>query len=290
VSRRRKSVAEDLTELVAMLPWWLCLVAALGAYLLFGWIASMTWAGRGPAFSAAVSGMATAAKIIAPIICVAAAVLSAVKAAQARRLVRSVREAAPQAAIDGMTWAEFERLIGEMFRERGYRVVETGGGGADGGVDLVLSKGGEKFMVQCKQWRALKVGVSVVRELYGVMAARGAAGGFVVTSGVFTDDARAFAEGRNVMLMDGAAIAKHLSAGPRPAAPERPPARPTRAEPVAADVRATKSAPAGAVSEPNCPNCGAQMVRRKAQRGTNSGQYFWGCSRFPQCKGTRSIA
>jgi restriction system protein len=50
-------------------------------------------------------------------------------------------------------------------------VAEIGGGGADGGVDLVLTKpgksGGEKFLVQCKQWRAYKVGVDVVRELYG---------------------------------------------------------------------------------------------------------------------------
>ena len=57
--------------------------------------------------------------------------------------------------------------------------------------------------MQCKQWRAFKVGVDVVRELYGVMAARGATGGFVVTSGRFTDDAISFASGRNVTLVDG---------------------------------------------------------------------------------------
>jgi restriction system protein len=44
--------------------------------------------------------------------------------------------------------------------------------------------------------------VSVVRELYGVMAAEGAAG-YVVTSGTFTKDARQFAAGRNVELIDG---------------------------------------------------------------------------------------
>jgi hypothetical protein len=37
--------------------------------------------------------------------------------------------------------------------------------------------GSEEFLVQCKQWRAFKVGVVVVRKLYGVMAAKGAAGG-----------------------------------------------------------------------------------------------------------------
>lgn len=52
------------------------------------------------------------------------------------------------------------------------------GGGADGGVDLVLTRtgknGGEKFLVQCKRWRAFKVGAEVVRELYALMAAGGA--------------------------------------------------------------------------------------------------------------------
>ena len=82
-------------------------------------------------------------------------------------------------------------------------MAESGGGGADGGVDLVLTRDGEKHLVQCKQWRAFKVGVDVVRELYGVMAAKGAAGGFVVTSGRFTDEAQDFARGRNVQLVDG---------------------------------------------------------------------------------------
>lgn len=74
-------------------------------------------------------------------------------------------------------------LIGEFFRQQGYSVTETGGKGPDGGVDLELRKDGELHLVQCKQWQALKVSVKVVRELYGVMAAQGAAGGYVVTSG-----------------------------------------------------------------------------------------------------------
>ena len=67
----------------------------------------------------------------------------------------------------------------------------------------MLRKGSEKYLVQCKQWKAFSVGVNIVRELYGVMAASGAAGGFVVTSGRFTKEASAFANGRNVKLLDG---------------------------------------------------------------------------------------
>jgi len=49
-----------------------------------------------------------------------------------------------------MSWQQFETLVGEGFLRRGGRVKETGGGGPDGGVDLVLSKDGEKTLVQCK--------------------------------------------------------------------------------------------------------------------------------------------
>ncbi|PTQ70316.1 helix-hairpin-helix domain-containing protein [Pseudomonas sp. GV071] len=37
-----------------------------------------------------------------------------------------------------------------------------------------------------------------------------------------------------------------------------------------------------------CPNCGASMVRRTARKGRNAGNQFWGCSKYPACKGTRS--
>lgn len=36
-----------------------------------------------------------------------------------------------------------------------------------------------------------------------------------------------------------------------------------------------------------CPRCGSAMVRRTARRGRNAGGSFWGCSKYPRCKGTR---
>ena len=69
-----------------------------------------------------------------------------------------------------MSSREFEGLVAEAFRQQGYRVVERGGDGPDGGVDLELHMGSDKYLVQCKQWKSQKVGVAIVRELYGVMA------------------------------------------------------------------------------------------------------------------------
>lgn len=41
---------------------------------------------------------------------------------------------------------------------------------------------------------------------------------------------------------------------------------------------------------PDCPDCGKPMVQRKARRGEHAGKAFWGCSGFPECRGTRKIA
>nr|WP_307761660.1 restriction endonuclease [uncultured Pseudomonas sp.] len=48
----------------------------------------------------------------------------------------------------------------------------------------------------------------MIREFFGVMAAEGAAGGFVVTSGRYTAEAKDFANGWNIQLVDGVLL-KH---------------------------------------------------------------------------------
>jgi restriction system protein len=38
---------------------------------------------------------------------------------------------------------------------------------------------------------------------------------------------------------------------------------------------------------PACPQCGQRMVLRTAHKGPHAGSRFWGCSAYPNCKGTR---
>ena len=115
------------------------------------------------------------------------------------------------ALIEGMGWHEFERLAAEGFRQRGYAVSETGGGGGRA-VDMVLTRGTERFLVDCKPWRSNAVGVAPLRELQALMLAREAAGGFVLSSGVFTPEALRFSEGRNIHLIDGSQLRDLLHA------------------------------------------------------------------------------
>lgn len=46
--------------------------------------------------------------------------------------------------------------------------------------------------------------------------------------------------------------------------------------------------PAEFVELPSCPRCSQPMVKRVARRGKNTGNSFWGCSKFPKCRGTRA--
>jgi len=40
---------------------------------------------------------------------------------------------------------------------------------------------------------------------------------------------------------------------------------------------------------PSCPQCGAAMALRTAKAGPNAGSQFWGCTAYPDCKGTAPV-
>lgn len=311
------SPAEVVIDLIARLPWWAGVLIAFVSYAVLHRYAFQPVGGGGTANAVAplvpgqmgdfVAGamwraVAGVAQYLLPFFCLVGAAISAYRRRQRKTLLANAQAGD---TLDGISWQEFEMLVGEAFRLQGYSVTETGGDGRpDGGIDLVLRKGGEKFFVQCKQWKAFTVGVRVVRELYGVMAAHGAAGGFVVTSGSFTNDADAFAAGRNVTLIDGdglrrmirsAKAARSASAGlarQRVVAGAGVVAADAALAAVAIDARTEPVAatPVADAAPPPCPVCAKPMVRRVAKKGGNAGQAFWGCGDFPGCRGTRAVA
>ncbi len=52
---------------------------------------------------------------------------------------------------------------------------------------------------------------------------------------------------------------------------------------------ATAASPAPTPTTPLCPLCGADMRRRTARAGSHAGNLFWGCSSYPECRGTRPM-
>lgn len=91
----------------------------------------------------------------------------------------------------------FEHLIAELFSGFGYE-VELTKRTRDGGKDIVAIKRAEldlRFLIECKRPDpGNPIGVSTVRELYGVKADDEASKAILVTTTYFTPDAKAFSD------------------------------------------------------------------------------------------------
>jgi len=192
-------------EQIAAMPWWLGILIGLIGYVAIrhgiGWYLASS---HSPVLAGI--GRMSAAGAYAPLAwmlligCWLAALASFIGHGRRRQLLDS------QTGIDSlrrMSWRQFEQLAGEAFRRQGYAVEETGLGGADGGIDLILRKNGRTTLVQCKQWQNRQVGVKVVREMYGLLVHHQAAAVKIVALGDYTSDARRFAHGKPIELIHG---------------------------------------------------------------------------------------
>lgn len=210
-------------------------------------------------------------------ICWMAALFSWLGARRRRRFL-DTRTTLDSLAAGG--WRQFELLVGEAFRRQGYAVEETGLGGADGGIDLILRRDGKRTLVQCKQWKRQQVGVSVVREMVGLLAHHQADAVKIVCIGSYTKDAERFARSKPIELIGGDKLLEMIKSTRHSGASAhvtRSQIEPTFALPteVLVQIRA-------------CPRCGSSLVQRTNKR---TGEGFFGCSQFPRCRGTgqRSI-
>ncbi|HET6311152.1 MAG TPA: restriction endonuclease [Candidatus Nitrosotalea sp.] len=154
--------------------------------------------------------------------------------------------------IQAMSWREFEDLVAAFYQAKGYEVEPRGGDLPDGGVDLIVGKGGSRWLVQCKHYRNQLVDVRALRELLGVVAARGVAGGILVACGAFDERALAFAKGNTKLELIGGEQLREL---------------------VADAVRTRRPGT-------TCPECGSALRETTGRYGP-----FLGCSNFPACHG-----
>jgi len=97
---------------------------------------------------------------------------------------------------------EFELMVARIFKSMGHTVSLTGGQ-SDHGVDLIVhTKKGEKWIVQCKNWKG-SVGEPQIRDLFGVLHHSGADRAALITSGSFTNQAVEWAKGKPLDLIAG---------------------------------------------------------------------------------------
>lgn len=112
-----------------------------------------------------------------------------------------------------MNWEDYEELVKKIFQNKGYSVSRIGGNGSDGGIDLIVKK--TKFglthtsMVQCKRYNQ-NVGVKTIREMYAVGIHNGFKHVYIYTTADFTKEAKDFAKGKNMTLVNGEQTIKEM--------------------------------------------------------------------------------
>ena len=102
-----------------------------------------------------------------------------------------------------MSPREFEESIQEMFRHMDYNLSLTPQSG-DGGIDLDgYHISGRRIVVQCKRYKHT-VPINYVRELLGVVSSdNNIEMGYLITTGKFSRNAKNFALGNPIRLIDG---------------------------------------------------------------------------------------
>lgn len=255
---------ESILNLLVAAPWWVSPVLAGVAFLILRYVLP----GISVDSFVLKEAFARTAPVIAPLVAfflLIPAPLSAYHSWRKRKLLDSRNSLE---SIRSLSWKEFEELVGEAYRRQGYTVRENPDAGPDGGIDIVLKKDGNTVLVQCKQWHSWKVGVKVVREMYGLLTAKRAHAAIIITSGMFTQEAKNFATGKPLDLVEGKQLADLVASVQKNAIPSSP-----------------NSASIANSTEKLCPKCGARMVIKTARKGKYAGSKFWACSNFPRCRG-----
>ncbi|MGH6975820.1 MAG: restriction endonuclease [Stellaceae bacterium] len=109
--------------------------------------------------------------------------------------------------LDGKS---FERELGRLFLQMGFSVQATPVT-ADGGVDLILERAGERVVVQCKA-HASKVAIGTARELVASMGDFKAQKGIIAAISGVTKPVADYARTRNILVYDLGVILKLQSA------------------------------------------------------------------------------
>src|SRR5437660_3654166 len=145
MARGRSSDSQFVEMLLSFryLPLW---VSPLGAACVFGilYYALPAIVGKNMV-AAAFAGIGHALAPYIAILIILAGLYGAVERWWRRRLVGN---AVQPDGLSKMSWRDFERMIGQVYRQQGFRVVARGGSQADGGIDLELHGAGQRVLVQ----------------------------------------------------------------------------------------------------------------------------------------------
>jgi hypothetical protein len=198
--------------------------------------------------------------------------------------------------------AQFEDAVAMMYRQLGYVVSQTAISN-DFGRDAIISRDGNKYLVECKRYAAdMPIGRPSLQKFYAAMVGDKADGGFFVTTSSFAHTAVNYAQDTNITCIDGRALSVlMLQAYPNDGdssytilccecgqnvtfdlnKSEHERLCPN-GHTIVNDLDTELMSPSLVAGVPTCSKCGKKMRIVLGRRGK-----FWGCSAYPRCRSIR---
>ena len=170
---------------------------------------------------------------------------------------------------------EFKILITMLFKQRGYTIPLNK---EYDDIDLILQMNNEITFVKFNHWQDELLDETEVAQLYVAMKEENAAHGIIITSGIFTPEALDLSLGKAMLLINGVDLSQLIETLKSA----------TNLEAEEKEVIEEPAQDEMPEIEPLCPICSSEMIKRTAKKGKNAGNTFWGCSKFPGCRGVIS--
>jgi restriction system protein len=196
----------NIVDFLAQIPWWISVTLSTSLYVLLKFVVpyvetqstlvNETHISLGP-FLAPVVALA----FLSPI------TFSLLKSSRKKKL-HELRDEIQ--LIQNLAWPQFKERVAEAYRRNGYNIMENSAFTADPSVDLVMRKSANLYLVQCRYWQNRKLGLREVKNLFSLMHEKQASGVYLLTTGIFTYEARHYALGRPINLLDGIGLVELL--------------------------------------------------------------------------------
>ena len=197
----------NIIDFLAQIPWWISVALSATFYLLLKFVV--------PYFETQASLVNEAhvslGPVFAPVVALAflAPVTFSFLKSTKRKKLHALKDEIQ--SIQQLSWHQFKDLVAEAYRQSGYTVMENSTFTSDPTVDLVMRKGANLYLVQCRYWQNQKLSIREVKNLFFHMHDKQASGVILLTTGIFTKQARHYAAGKPINLVDGIELVGLLS-------------------------------------------------------------------------------
>ena len=196
----------NIFDFLAQIPWWISVTLSASFYLILkfvvpyfesqGHLVSEVHVSLGPVFAPVV-----ALALLSPV------TFSLLRSNRKNKLYELKEEIL---SIQELPWPQFKKLVTEAYRQADYLILDGSAFTIDPKVDLVMRKGANLYLLQCRYWQNKKLGLREVKNLFSLMHDKQASGIFLLTTGVFTNEVRHYAAGKPINLIDGIELVELL--------------------------------------------------------------------------------